>query len=98
MTPLYTPQFEVYLALFVPERVRRINVRVFEFRPAKLKKRAGATPRTFWAAGSPKSGVAPARFCSLNPAAFGPSSLYRGVFQSFATPLGEDLGTGRCAV
>src|SRR6266850_3108762 len=25
-------------------------------------RRAGATPRTFWAGGSPKSGVAPARF------------------------------------
>jgi hypothetical protein len=33
-------------------------------------KRAGATPRTFWAAESRKSGVAPARFGSFPTAAF----------------------------
>ena len=33
-------------------------------------KRAGATPRTFWAAESRKSGVAPARFGSFPAAAF----------------------------
>src|SRR5262245_15296834 len=32
-------------------------------------RRAGATPKTFWAAGSPKSGVAPARFSVFSTAA-----------------------------
>jgi len=35
-----------------------------------LLERAGATPRTFWAAASRKSGVAPARFCILNYVTF----------------------------
>ena len=61
-------------------------------------RRALGTPRAFCADQSTKGGVAPARFCSLNPAAFETSSLCRGVFKSFTTPLGEDLGTGRCAV
>ena len=42
---------------------RQCNCRV-------LLQRAGATPRTFWAAESRKSGVAPARFGSFPAAAF----------------------------
>jgi hypothetical protein len=58
-----------------PRNVRLTTVRFFHLWTRQcncrvLLKRAGATPRTFWAAESRKSGVAPARFCSLNSAAF----------------------------
>jgi hypothetical protein len=43
-----------------------------------LLEREGATPRTFWAAQSRKSGVAPARFCISNYVTLIPSSPTRG--------------------
>ena len=42
-----------------------------QFNRCVLLKRAGATPRTLWAAESRKSGVAPARFGSFSDVAFG---------------------------
>lgn len=46
------------IGLFFRLWTRQCNCRV-------LLERAGATPRTFWAAESRKSGVAPARFSSF---------------------------------
>jgi hypothetical protein len=54
-------------------------------------KRAGATPRTFWAAVSRKSGVAPARFGALFPGAF----LHRDLLTGFAfLGLADEEGEG----
>jgi len=56
-------------------------------------RRAGATPRTFWAAGGQKSGVAPARFSAFStvtfPRIWGP---YFFAAEQIAFTQGEETG------
>jgi hypothetical protein len=58
----------------------------------------GSDPtKTFWAAESRKSGVAPARFCSLHTAAFEVSRPDTLFSQQLRQQEGEDFGTGEGA-
>jgi len=61
-----------------------------------LLKRAGATPGTFWAAESRKTGVAPARFGSFPSAAFENPAPDVPLPQNLGRGKGEDLGVERC--
>src|SRR5437879_8918613 len=56
-------------------------------------RRAGATPRTFWAAESRKSGVAPARFSVFSTVTFPFTafSISHG-FKKLLAPQGEETG------
>jgi len=58
--------------------------------------RAGATPRTFWAAESRKRGVAPARFGSFPAVAFEIPALDIPLPQNLRRGESEDLGEERC--
>ena len=69
---------------------RQYNCRV-------LLKRAGATPRTFWAAESRKSGVLPPISVVSIPLLFGFRSEHRLLFEGSAEGQGEELGTDRGA-
>ncbi len=73
-------------------RVRLTTVRHFRLWTRQcncrvLLKRAGATPHTFWAAESRKSGVAPARFGSFLAVAFGVSLRASHFFSGECAPI-----------
>src|SRR5258706_3961990 len=62
-----------------------------------MRGRAGATPKTFWAAEGPKSGVAPARFGDFSAAGFAPGFRFKFliaqcVFSGRGAEAGEDGG------
>src|SRR6266699_841105 len=60
-----------------------------------LCRRAGATPRTFWAAGSQKSGVAPARFSLFSTVIFGGIAFHISfLLNKVASPQGDEGGDG----
>ena len=67
---------------------------------ALYKERAGATPKTFWAAESRKSGVAPARFGPSISGAFSRRDLltgfgFLGLTDEEGEGLREESGAGR---
>src|SRR5690348_4994621 len=62
-------------------------------------RRAGATPRTFWAAESRKSGVAPARFGFFSTVTFGCTAFcMRLSSKKLLGPQGEETGEDEGAV
>src|SRR5215471_7260720 len=66
-----------------------------EKRPTRNASRAGATPRTFWAAGSQKSRVAPARFSLFSTVTFaGIAFRISFVLNKLAAPQGDESGEG----
>src|SRR5215472_9006355 len=62
-------------------------------RPTPIASRAGATPGTFWAAGSQKSGVAPARFSLFSTVTFvGIAFCISFVLNKLAAAQGDEGG------